>query len=45
MGIVFSITIGESAFESKLYDYEWVEMLGILIDNALETKASKNEIK
>lgn len=38
MGILFSITIKESLFKSKLYDYEWIEILGILIDNAMETK-------
>jgi sensor histidine kinase regulating citrate/malate metabolism len=42
--IKFSIHINEPIFESKLNDYEWIELFGILIDNAMETGVEDNEI-
>lgn len=42
--IKFSIHINEPIFVSKLNDYEWIELFGILIDNAMETGVEDNEI-
>lgn len=42
--IKFSIQIKEPVFDSKLNDYEWIELFGILIDNAMETSVEDNEI-
>lgn len=42
--IKFSIQINEPVFESILNDYEWIELFGILIDNAIETGVEENEI-
>ncbi|PKM94152.1 MAG: hypothetical protein CVU84_11870 [Firmicutes bacterium HGW-Firmicutes-1] len=44
MNIKFSVQILEPVFESKLYDYEWIELFGIFIDNAIETNVENNEI-
>lgn len=42
--IKFNIFINEHTSESKVHDYEWIEILGILIDNAIETGVEDNEI-
>ncbi|PKM52332.1 MAG: hypothetical protein CVV02_02905 [Firmicutes bacterium HGW-Firmicutes-7] len=44
MNIKFTIQILEHVFVSKIYDYEWIELFGILIDNAMETNVEDNEI-
>lgn len=44
LGIKVSIIIKEFAYESQLYEFQWIEILGILMDNAMETKGKDNHI-
>ncbi len=44
-GVEFSMEILNSDFTSKLKDYELVEILGILLDNAIEAESDKKSVK
>ena len=45
MGINFEIEINDYGFSTRLLDYELVEVIGNLIDNAFETGVEDNVVK
>lgn len=44
-GVKISFDLYDGKFDSRLHDYEWVEILGVLIDNAMETDIEDNHVK
>lgn len=44
-GIIFNVDVRDYYFKVGLKDYELIEVIGILIDNAFETEVLENEVK